>query len=110
MKRIRTGFGLVFSIGCAATGLLAVASFSFGQTPGFDDHQNMMDQLGLKALRPGPNPNDQSTFDEANANPYRDSMPAVLKMNDGTPVTTAAQWPARRSEIVELFEREVYGR
>jgi hypothetical protein len=32
-------------------------------------------------------------------------------MNDGTPVTTAAQWRTkRRAEIVELFDREVYGR
>jgi hypothetical protein len=44
----------------------------------FDDHQNMMDQLGIKALRHGPNPNDQSTFDEATANPYKDTLPDVL--------------------------------
>ncbi|MBV9848947.1 MAG: hypothetical protein JO250_04585 [Armatimonadetes bacterium] len=83
-----------------------------GQLPsaGFDDHQNMMDQLGVKALRPGPNPNDQSTFDEATANPYKDSMPDVLRMKDGTRVTKAKQWPKRRAEIVEDFEREVYGR
>jgi hypothetical protein len=31
-------------------------------------------------------------------------------MNDGTPVTNPSQWPARRAEIAELFEREVYGR
>jgi lysophospholipase L1-like esterase len=76
----------------------------------FDDHQNMMDQLGVKALRPGPNPRDQTTFDEATANPYRDSMPDVLKMNDGRKVTRPNQWPKRRAEIVEDFEREVYGR
>ncbi len=31
-------------------------------------------------------------------------------MNNGTKVTTAAQWTARRAEIKELFDREVYGR
>ena len=31
-------------------------------------------------------------------------------MNSGTRVTTAAQWKARRAEIKELFDREVYGR
>lgn len=77
---------------------------------GYDDHQNMMDQLGIKAIRPGPNPNNQSTFDEAKANPYKDSMPDVLRMKDGTKVTRASQWPKRRAEIVEDFEREVYGR
>src|SRR4051794_14664221 len=86
------------------------SAVSMAQAQPFDDHQNMMDQLGIKALRPGPNPRDQSTFDEANANPYANSMPHVLKMKDGTKVTTAAQWPARRAEIVEDFEREVYGR
>jgi len=76
----------------------------------FDDHQNMMDQLGVKALRRGPDPNNQATFDEATANPYTNSLPDVLRMNDGTRVTRADQWPARRAEIQEDFEREVYGR
>jgi len=76
----------------------------------FNDHQNMMDQLGVKKLRPGQNPNDQSTFDEATANPYTNSMPGALMMNDGTKVTRPDQWPARRAEIQEAFEREVYGR
>lgn len=99
-----------FCVAIATAGLLVITSVSTAQSAPFDDHQNMMDQLGVKAIRPGPNPNDQSTFDEANANPFKDSMPEVLKMDDGTPVTSAAQWPARRAEIVELFEREVYGR
>jgi hypothetical protein len=77
---------------------------------GFDDHQNMMDQLGVKKLRGGANPNDQSTFDEATANPYTNSLPDVLTMKNGTKVTKAEQWPARRAEIQEDFEREVYGR
>ncbi len=76
----------------------------------FDDHRNMMEQLGVKTLRRGADPNNQSTFDEATANPYKDSMPDVLKMKDGTPVTRADQWPARRAEIAEDFAREVYGR
>ena len=75
----------------------------------YDDHQHMMDQLGLKQLRPGANPNNQSIFDEATANPYADSMPDVLRMKTGMKVTTAAQWPRRRAEIVEDFAREIYG-
>ena len=78
--------------------------------PNYDDHQNMMDQLRIKSLRRGPDPNNQSTFDEATSNPYKDSMPAVLKMKNGKRVTRADQWPKRRAEIVEDFEREVYGR
>ncbi len=90
-----------------AAGLTGAAT---GQTQPLDDHQNMMDQLGVRAIRRGPDPKDQSTFDEAKANPYADSMPDALKMKDGTKVTTKAQWPARRAEILEDFEREVYGR
>ncbi len=75
---------------------------------GDGDHQNMMDQLGIKALRPGANPNDQSTFDEATANKY--PLPELMVMKNGTKVTKARQWPARRAEIQEDFEREVYGR
>jgi lysophospholipase L1-like esterase len=89
--------------------LMAIPALSIAQTAPYDDHQNMMDQLGIRAIRRGPNPNDQSTFDEARANVYADSMPDALTMKDGTKVTTAAQWPARRAEIQEDFEREVYG-
>jgi len=96
--------------------LALIVFFVAGQTPAqtnranFDDHQNMMDQLGLKALRPGPDPNNQSTFDEAIANPYTNSLPDVLTMKNGTKVKRPKQWPARRAEIQEDFEREIYGR
>ncbi len=76
----------------------------------YDDHQNMMDQLGIKKLRPGANSKDQAIYDEAAANRYKTSMPDVLTMNDGTKVTQASQWPKRRAEILEDFAREVYGR
>src|ERR1035437_10285718 len=102
--RIRDGFG-------GLTLILMIASASAQPAPvKFDDHQNMMDQLGIKKLRPGPNPNDQSTFDEATANPHTNSMPDVVTMKHGTKVTRPEQWPARRAEIQEDFEREVYGR
>jgi hypothetical protein len=76
----------------------------------FDDHQDMMNQLGIKALRRGPDPKNQSTFDEAIANPYVRSMPDPLIMKNGARVRRPDQWPARRAEIVEDFEREIYGR
>jgi lysophospholipase L1-like esterase len=76
----------------------------------FNDHQDMLDQLGVKKLRRGADPNNQDTFDEATANPYTNSMPAVLTMKDGTKVTRPEQWPERRAEIQEDFEREIYGR
>jgi lysophospholipase L1-like esterase len=76
----------------------------------FNDHQNMMDQLGVKKLRRGADPNNQDTFDEAKANPYAHTLPEVLTMKAGTKVTRPEQWPARRAEIQEDFAREIYGR
>ncbi len=79
---------------------------------GYDDHQNMMNQLGIKRLRPGKSGSNQSGpgFDEATANNWMPTMPDVLTMKDGTKVTTPEQWAMRRAEILEDFEREVYGR
>lgn len=78
------------------------------------DHQNMMDQLGIKALRPGPSGNEKApnhaNYDEAKANPYGD-LPDALTLNNGQKVTSAEQWwNQRRPEIVEEFEREIVGR
>ncbi len=74
----------------------------------------MMDQLGIKALRPGANGNekapDHANYDESKANPFRD-LPDALTLKSGQKVTTANQWwHERRPAIVEDFEREVVGR
>src|SRR5258708_16710942 len=78
-----------------------------------DDHQNMMAQLGIQALRPGPSGDESApnhaNYDEALANPYP-NLPPVLTLRNGRKVTTAAMWQQRRSEIVEEFDREVLGR
>jgi hypothetical protein len=77
---------------------------------GYDDYQNMLDQLGIKKMRPGRDSKVKDTSDESTANPYKESMPDLMTFKDGTKVKTADQWPKRRAEIVEDFEREVYGR
>src|SRR6266850_6864916 len=79
-----------------------------------EDHQQMMDQLGIRALRPGPSGNEQApnhaNYDEATANPFP-NLPDVLTLRNGNRVTSPALWfNARRPEIVEDFEREVLGR
>jgi hypothetical protein len=79
-----------------------------------EDHQQMMKQLGITRLRPGPSGNEQApnaaNYDEAVANPYPD-LPDALTLKNGRKVTSAdAWWKQRRPEIVEEFEREVYGR
>ena len=75
---------------------------------GDGDRRNMLEQLGIRAMRPGADPNRQDAFDEANANRY--PLPELLLMKDGRRVTNARQWRARRAELIEDFEREVYGR
>ena len=77
------------------------------------DHQNMMDQLGIKALRPGPSGNESdpnhANFDETKANPYPD-LPDVLTLKNGKKVTTADEWwKQRRPEIEHDMQEYVYG-
>ncbi len=81
-----------------------------------EDHADMMRQLGITKLRPGfdgraaaGQPN-AANYDAAKANPYPDG-PDPLTLKDGRKVTTPEMWwHERRPEIVEDFEREVYGR
>lgn len=78
-----------------------------------EDHRQMMQQLGITALRPGPSGNEQdanhANYDEAKANPFP-KLPDVLTLKSGKRVTTPQLWAERRAEIVEDFEREVFGR
>src|SRR5262245_25851663 len=79
-----------------------------------EDHQNMMAQLGVRKLRPGPSGNESdpnhANYDEATANPYPD-LPEVLTLKNGKKVTSARMWKEqRRPEILEEFDREVLGR
>jgi len=78
------------------------------------DHQRVMEELGIKELRP-PVDNDIHSshpvnYDESKANVYS-NVPDALVMANGERVTTPEMWwKQRRPEIAELFDREVYGR
>jgi hypothetical protein len=49
-----------------------------------------------------------TNYDESKANNY--VLPDVLKLNNGKPVTKAADWVSkRRPEILDLYEKEIYG-
>jgi hypothetical protein len=113
------------SLVCIAYGI-AGATFALAQPSGpvstppsvtstaEQDRENMMHQLGIKALRPGfsgdetaPN---HANYDESKANPFPD-LPDPLALDNGGKVTTAKTWlDERRPEIVEKFEKYVYGR
>lgn len=46
--------------------------------------------------------------DESKVGPY--TLEDPLKFADGRPVQTAGEWRERRSEILDLFQKEMYGR
>lgn len=80
-----------------------------------EDHQRTMELLGIKELRRGANGNDRNApnaanYDEAKATLFPD-LPDPLVLKNGEKVTSAeVWWSRRRPEIVEDFDREIYGR
>jgi hypothetical protein len=80
-----------------------------------EDHKHTMDLLHITELRKGKAGRDKSdpnfaNYDESKANPYPD-LPNPLKLKNGKLVTNASDWwSKRRPQIVEDFDREVYGR
>jgi len=73
------------------------------------DQAQMMQQLGIKTVRPGPSGNESApnhaNYDEALANPCP-QLPDVLTTRNGKKVTTPDQWwNQRRPEIIEDFEK-----
>ncbi len=75
----------------------------------------MLKVLGIERLRPGVDGYNRSApnavnYDESKAGPYT-TLPDPLVLQNGRRVTMArAWWEKRRPEIVEDFDREVYGR
>lgn len=81
---------------------------------GQENQTAMMKQLGITTLRSGPSGNESApnhaNYDESIANPCME-LPEVLVTNKGKKVKNADDWwKKRRPEIVEDFEREVYGK
>lgn len=79
-----------------------------------DDYQNMLSQLKITSVRPGPSGNpsapNAANADETKASPYT-SLPDPLQLKNGKKVTDAATWfKKRRPEIQEDFDKEIYGR
>jgi hypothetical protein len=128
LPRFLTGqFGSVASL----IALLVATAAGAGQTPGpavaetgkatpplnwtaQQDHQNMMEQLGITRLRPGPSGQPGATNsandDPAKANPFPD-LPDLLTLKNGQKVTNAGiWWKQRRPEIVEDLDPATDGR
>lgn len=77
------------------------------------DYEQMLHQLHIDSTRPGPSGNpsapNAANTDETKVTPY--SLPDALTLKNGQKVKNAnSWWKLRRPEIVEDFDREVYGR
>jgi hypothetical protein len=79
------------------------------------DHRRTMDLLQISSLRQGADGNDPQApnavnYDEAKANP-NPKLPDPLVLRNGKRVTMPKTWwSERRPEIVQDFDREIYGR
>lgn len=104
---------LAFGLSLAAQAQFSQATRDSLNKLSAQDHQLMMRKLGVTKLRPGPSGNPEApnaaNTDESKASPYT-SLPDPLVFNDGTAVNTAEEWEKRRLEILEDFDREIYGR
>src|SRR5277367_3297815 len=125
MSRMRSilwpaGLALAGLIGVPGVNLLFQAAGAAGGQPPVkmtkdEDHKRTMDLLHITELRRGKAGRDKTdpnfaNYDESKANPYPD-LPDPLTLKNGKKVTKAADWwSKRRPEIVEDFDREVYGR
>jgi hypothetical protein len=75
-----------------------------------EDRQRMMALLNITSTPQGPPSASPDTYDESKANPYP-KLPDPLLLKNGRKVTKADEWwKRRRPEIVEDFDREIYGR
>jgi hypothetical protein len=101
----------------AALLMLLAAAPALAQEPvhltAEQDHQNMMAQLGIRNLRPGPSGNESApnhaNYDTSLATPFT-TLPDPLRLSNGREVTTPAMWwNERRPQIVADLGREAYG-
>ncbi|WP_199232538.1 S9 family peptidase [Caulobacter sp. D5] len=107
-RDLLAGAGVILASGGAVAAGVAVLT-------GEQAHRRMLDQLGIKGLRPGvdglnPNAANPVNYDEARAGPFS-LLPDPLALPDGTPVRDPKTWwTVRRPQIVETFAREIHGR
>lgn len=111
---MRSAVSLATALLAASLSLPGAAAAQNQSSPAEQDHQHMMDVLGIKALRPGPSGDEKApnhaNYDESKANPFT-SIPDPLTLNNGQKVTTPQMWwDQRRPELLEMFSKYVYGR
>ena len=105
--RVALGWGLLL---CLA---LPASARQQDYTAANADRQAMLERLGIHSIRAGADGFNKeaanaANYDEAKAG--TPALPELLRLANGKAVTDARGWARRRAEIVELFDREVYGR
>jgi hypothetical protein len=110
------GVGLIaFALGAGALSVRAAQDAGAPAAPvqltAQADRQRIMDLLQITSIPPGAQgSNNPATYDESQANPFP-VLPDPLVLKSGKKVTSKdAWWKQRRPEILEDFEREIYGR
>ena len=112
MKRLLPALAIGLS-----TVALAQGPGRFGPSPEqqkatADDHKHLLELLKISALRPGPSGNpsapNAANSDESKVGTY--ALPDALTFDSGRSVKNPKDWKKRRAELVEKFDREVYGR
>lgn len=102
-----------------ATFFVACSVFCFAQTDvqqaTQEEHKRVMGQLGMSSIRPGANGRDPqasnaANYDESKVLPV-EKLPDPLVLKSGKKIKKEKQWwSERRAEIVEDFDREIFGR
>jgi (4-O-methyl)-D-glucuronate---lignin esterase len=103
----------IISAGSLPIGAQTVAPATPVRLTAEQDQQRLLELLHITSLRPGPSgdrkaPN-AANVDESKVPPYK--LPDPLLLENGKPVTDAQTWwKLRRPELLEEFDREIFGR
>jgi hypothetical protein len=111
--RMRLGAFLAGALALAGAVLLAQPPSPQREAATQADYRATLARLGITSIRPGAdgfnrNAANAANRDEARVGSY--TLPPLLVDAAGRPVTGAGGWHHRRRELIELFDREMYGR
>jgi len=119
-KLILLGLVLI-SYGCQQTAVIQEESVPLAEAPlpatltAEEDHARLLAALNIEQLRRGADGDPDSpyaaNYDEALANKRMASLPDLLTLPDGTPITSARQWQQEAQPALrEIFSEDFYGR